>query len=77
MTRMLRKQIYLPKRQQAQLRRLAKAHGISEAEIVRQAFAREVLLPAARPMAGGHAALEEFIRFGSPRRAIGDTFGRG
>ena len=38
MTQMLRKQIYIPKRQQVQLKRLAKARGVSEAEVIRQAI---------------------------------------
>ena len=42
MTHMLRKQIYIPKRQQVILKRLAKARGLSEAEIIRQAIEREV-----------------------------------
>ncbi len=76
MTQMLRKQIYIPKRQQMQLKRLAKARGVSEAEIIRQAIEREVLLTAARPMVGNRSALEEFLRFGSSRRATDDTTGR-
>ena len=38
MTQMVRKQIYIYKRQQATLRRLAKARNLSEAEIIRQAI---------------------------------------
>lgn len=41
MTRMIRKQIYLEKRQESMLERLAKARGISVAEIIRQAIDRE------------------------------------
>ena len=73
MTQMLRKQIYIPRRQQVQLRRLAKARGVSEAEVIRQAIEREVLLTAAKPTAGDRSALEEFLRFGSSRRATDDT----
>jgi hypothetical protein len=39
---MVRKQIYIPKRQDALLKRLAKQRGVSEAEIIRQALEREV-----------------------------------
>lgn len=39
---MIRKQIYLGKRQEQLLKRLAKARGISEAEIIRQALDREL-----------------------------------
>lgn len=41
MAEMVRKQIYIHKRQQALLRRLAQARGVSEAEVVRQAIERE------------------------------------
>ncbi len=43
MTRMLRKQIYIEKRQRALLKRLAKKCGVSEAEIIRQAIDHETL----------------------------------
>ena len=76
MTQMLRKQIYIPRRQQVQLKRLAKARGVSEAEVIRQAIEREVLLTAAQPTIGDRSALEEFLRFGSSRRATEDTTGR-
>jgi predicted nucleotide-binding protein len=42
MARMVRKQIYIYKRQQAQLKRISEARGISEAEIIRNALDREV-----------------------------------
>jgi hypothetical protein len=76
MTQMLRKQIYIPRRQQVQLKRLAKARGVSEAEVIRQAIEREVLLTASRPAANNRSALEEFLRFGASRRAADDTTGR-
>jgi hypothetical protein len=38
---MVRKQIYLPRRQNLTLKRLAKQRGISEAEVIRQALERE------------------------------------
>jgi hypothetical protein len=44
MTQMVRKQIYIDKRQRAQLKRAAKARGTSEAELIRQAI--DVSLPA-------------------------------
>jgi hypothetical protein len=47
--RMVRKQIYIEKRQQAQLKRAARARGVSEAELIRQAIDRQ--------LAGGGAAL--------------------
>jgi hypothetical protein len=41
MPRMIRKQIYIRKRQQAALTRLARDRGTSEAEVIRQAIERE------------------------------------
>jgi hypothetical protein len=59
------------------LKRLSKQRGISEAEIIRQAVEREMLLAASRPLSGDHSALEEFIRFGLSRRPTKETAGRG
>lgn len=42
MIQMVRKQIYIPKRQQVLLKRRAKARGISEAELIRQALDRDL-----------------------------------
>lgn len=38
MTQMVRKQIYIDRHQKAQLKRAAKARGVSEAELIRQAI---------------------------------------
>lgn len=42
MPRMVRKQVYIYKQQEAQLKKISEARGVSEAEIVRQAVEREV-----------------------------------
>lgn len=76
MSQMQRKQIYIPARQQSQLKRLSKQRGVSEAEIIRQAIEREVMITATRPLSDDHEALEEFIRFGLSRRATQETTGR-
>lgn len=76
MGQMQRKQIYIPERQQSQLKRLSKQLGISEAEIIRQAIEREMLFTANRPLPGDHSALEEFIRFGLSRQPVQETTGR-
>ena len=73
MAQMLRKQIYIARRQQILLKKLAKARGVSEAQVIRQAIEREAVLSAAQPIAGDRSALEEFIRFGLSRRAGQDT----
>ncbi len=40
MAQMIRRQVYISKRQQAKLKRLAREKGISEAEFIRQAIER-------------------------------------
>lgn len=42
MAQMIRKQIYIRKRQQAVLKQLARARGVSEAEIIRRAIDEQV-----------------------------------
>jgi hypothetical protein len=42
---MIRKQIYIPSRQDSLLKKLAKQRGVSEAEVIRQALNREVQMP--------------------------------
>jgi len=64
MSDMVRKQIYLHQRQEAQLKRLARLRGLSEAEIIRQAIDREAAAGSAlaRP-ADSRAALQEILDF--------------
>ena len=76
MAKMLRKQIYIEVRQQAILRRLAKQRDVSEAEVVRQAIEREALHDATQSIVYGHAALEQFIRFGLSRQMTTETTSR-
>ena len=42
MTTMIRKQIYIPHRQDILIKRLSQTRGVSEAEIIRQAIEREI-----------------------------------
>ena len=42
MTQMVRKQIYIQENQEAQLKKIAEARGVSEAEIIRQALENEL-----------------------------------
>jgi hypothetical protein len=76
MTQMLRKQIDVPKQQPVQVTHLAKARGDSEAEIIRLAIEREVLLTASQLAVNDRSTLEELLPFGSSRRGTGDTTGR-
>jgi hypothetical protein len=42
MQQMIRKQIYIERRQEARLKRLAKKRGVSEAEVIRRALDQEL-----------------------------------
>jgi hypothetical protein len=71
MARMLRKQIYIEKRQRTLLKRLAKKRGVSEAEIIRQAIDHEA---AGRPdpvLPLDQDAWEEALAFMQARRKLG------
>jgi hypothetical protein len=62
-THMVRKQIYIQARHDAILKRLSKARGISEAEIIRQAIEREASGNPAQPASIDHSAWQEIIAF--------------
>jgi hypothetical protein len=72
MTDMIRKQIYIRRRQELVLRRLARARGVSEAEIIRQAIDDQL---------SGHfpsiptdsLSLDSVVRFALARRKHGRT----
>lgn len=67
---MVRKQIYISSRQEALLKRLAQAKGLSEAEIIRQALDREISGEAKMNVADSTAssALEAFIQLAQQPR---------
>lgn len=67
-TQMVRKQIYIRKRQNNQLKHLAKVRGLSEAEIIRQAIEREVSGETAKSVPEGDTAWQELIAFVENRR---------
>ncbi len=60
--RMIRKQIYLPRRHNLALKRLAKQRGISEAEVIRQALEREAEY-AVSVIRGSKQALNNIIAY--------------
>ena len=41
-TAMVRKQIYIPRRQQTLIKRISETRGVSEGEVIRQAIEREI-----------------------------------
>lgn len=66
---MIRKQIYLPKRQNQLIKRLAKQRGISEAEVIRQALEREAgAIP--YPVHEGENGWEGILQFVKERKAV-------
>jgi hypothetical protein len=77
-TEMVRKQIYINRRQQNLLRQLARQRGMSEAEIIRRAIDREVILQEIPFSENSHSALEEIIQAAYVLRdqpaPVGDTY---
>ena len=71
MAQMIRKQVYIRKQQEARLKRLAKARGVSEAELIRQALDRELGGGSTRPLPRDETALDEIIHFALSRRRRG------
>jgi hypothetical protein len=72
-TQMIRKQIYIQKRQDLLLKRLSNARGLSEAEIIRQAIEREIGGTSPLPLPADRAAWEELLAFLEQRKALGVT----
>lgn len=70
-TQMVRKQIYIQKRQQILLKRLSEARGVSEAEIIRQAIDREASRATTQPTTRDRAAWEEVLHFVEARKTQG------
>lgn len=68
MAQMVRKQIYLARRQEQLLKRLARTQGISEAEVIRQALDDRVARGNARQAASDPAAWAEIVKFITARR---------
>jgi hypothetical protein len=60
---MIRKQIYILKRQQVVLRRLARALRVSEAELIRQAIDQRVRGDATRPLPADAEAWAKALAF--------------
>lgn len=68
MTQIIRKQIYIHKRQQLLLKRLARRWGVSEAEVIRRAIDQQIQLAADLPLPPDPQALEAIIQFALERR---------
>lgn len=70
---MVRKQIYIQKRQEILLKPLAKARGQSEAEIIRQAIEREASGVSLQSALLDRNAWQELIGFVEARQASGES----
>jgi len=70
MAEMVRKQIYIQGRHERLLKRISKARGISEAEIIRQAIERETTGEKPLLLAPDQAAWDEILRFVKDRKSI-------
>ena len=62
-TQMVRKQIYISKRQESFLKKLADSRGVSEAEIVRQAIDREISGQSVQSPKPDRSAWEKLVAF--------------
>ncbi len=69
MSEMVRKQIYIQGRHERVLKRISKARGVSEAEVIRQAIERETV--GERPLlVPDQAAWDEILRFAKSRKVL-------
>ena len=69
-TQMVRKQIYIHKRHEALLKRLSRARGVSEAEIIRQAIEHEAASGPVQPGVVDRSAWHELIAFLEARQSL-------
>ncbi len=69
MSDMVRKQIYIHKRQDDLIKRLAEARGVSEAEVIRHAIEREMHGSQNLPVPEGNSALDKFFQLALSKRA--------
>ena len=67
---MIRKQIYLERTQQLLLTQLAKARGVSEAEVIRQAIEHEATAGHAQSVVPDTTALDEIVQFALGRARL-------
>lgn len=69
-THMVRKQIYIYKRQEEWLKRLSKYHGISEAELIRQAIDNTTDTQIQYSQPYGQTEWEKFLKFIEERKKL-------
>jgi hypothetical protein len=69
MAEMVRKQIYIEERHERLLKRISKARGVSEAELIRQAIERDTIGGKPLLLAPDQAAWDEILRFVKNRQS--------
>ena len=69
----VRKQIYLDQRQNRQLKRLAEARGVSEAQVIRNLLDDQAASARTEPLPPDREAWEAFVRFARQRAQAGLT----
>jgi hypothetical protein len=69
MAKMVRKKIYIQEGQEVLLKRISKARGISEADLIRRAIEREVTGENLRLFAPDHTAWEAILSLAKRRKA--------
>ncbi|MGB8646109.1 MAG: hypothetical protein WCF84_12790 [Anaerolineae bacterium] len=70
MQQMIRKQVYIERRQETRLKRLAKQRGVSEAEIIRRALDRELDAGSTANAPRNPDAWQEALAFMQSRRRL-------
>jgi hypothetical protein len=70
---MIRKQIYIHRRQQRLLDQLARARGVSQGEIIRRAIEREAAGDAPHPTPPDRAAWDELLATVAARKVLGSA----
>ncbi len=70
MAGMVRKQIYIEERHERLLKRISKARGVSEAELIRQAIERETIGGKPLPVSPDQGAWDEILRFVKRRKSL-------
>jgi hypothetical protein len=67
---MVHRQIYIEERHERLLKRISKARGVSEAELIRQAIERETIGGKPLLLTPDQAAWDEILRFVKKRKSL-------
>lgn len=70
MAEMVRKQVYIRERHERLLKRISKARGVSEAELIRQAIEREAIGGNPLAQVPDQKAWEQIVRFVKSRKSL-------